>query len=283
MDIKEWIGKRENRSDSIAPETLQRFEAMMDRDPSSITEGSELPPCAHWCYFTPPVKRSDIAENGHPEQGDFQPPIDQPTRMWAGGKIEFRKPMKTGVPANRSSTITKIEEKEGKSGPLTFVEISHAISKGGTTMIIEDQQLVYRESTDKGAYPTREKPLDIDPDWTKSITPDVVTLFRFSALTFNAHRIHYDRDYAKNVEGYPDLVVHGPLLLVYLLDEYMKNSRNRVIRSLEYKLEGPIYLGEEINIHCGKGIDSKKSELRITGPDKKLALKADLEWGYNWD
>lgn len=282
MDFKEWIEKRRHQSDTIAIETLQRFEAMMNRDPLAVSDNSILPACAHWCYFTPLDKRSELDENGTPKTGDFLPPVEQPNRMWAGGKIEFKKPMKVNVPANKSSTIVSIEEKEGNSGDLTFVKLSHAISAAGSTLITEDQQYVYREVMDQGAYPTRTKTLDMDADWRKSITPDEITLFQFSALMFNAHRIHYDQDYTRKSEGYPELVVHGPLLLTYLLDAYNRNYMTRTIRKVEYKMLGPVYLGEEITIHCGKGIDSKISELRITGPDNKLAMRADLEWGYSW-
>ncbi len=255
----------------------------MNRDPSAISDNSILPACAHWCYFTPLEKRSDLDENGTPKQGEFLPPVDLPNRLWAGGKIEFKKPMKVNVPANKTSTIIGIEEKEGTSGDLTFVKLSHAISAGGSTLITEDQQYVYQEATDKGAYPTRTKTLDLDGDWKKSVTPDEITLFQFSALTFNAHRIHYDQDYTRDKVGYPELLVHGPLLLIYLLNAYKRNYMTRTIRKVEYKMLGPVYLGEEITIHCGKGIDSKKSVLRITGPDNKLAMKVDLEWGYSWD
>jgi 3-methylfumaryl-CoA hydratase len=282
MSYNEWIGKSENRSESMAPEQLQRFEAMLNRDPHSISKNSELSPCSHWSYFTPLDLHSNIAVDGHAMKGDFLPPVDLPKRFWAGGKILFKKPLLTEIPAEKKSTITAIDEKEGSSGKLCFVTIRHQISAKGSVAIDEEQQIVYREESEKGAHPIRTHPLDIDPDWKKMTKPDSVLLFRFSALTFNSHRIHFDQDYVRNVEGYPNLVVHGPLLLVLMLDAFKNKHDGKVIENVEYKAVGPIYLDEQITI-CGKSVDNHRVELRAAGSDGNIAMKATVNWTYSWN
>lgn len=282
MNYDEWIGKTETRSDSMAVEQLQRFEALMSRDPHSVTKGTSLPACSHWCYFTPIEPHSNIAVDGHALKGDFLPPVELPRRMWAGGHIEFKKPLVAGVQADKKSTITDVKEKEGSTGKLCFVTVRHQISSKGALNIDEEQHIVYREESEEGAHPIRSKPLDIDPDWKKSTKPDTVQLFRFSALTFNSHRIHYDLDYVQKVEGYPNLVVHGPYLLLLLLDAFNSKGDGRIIEDVTYRAVGPVYLGEQITI-SGKGVDNHTTELRITGPEGNLAMMATVNWTYSWN
>lgn len=281
MAYNEWIGRTENRRDSMAPEQLQRFEAMMNRDPSGISEGTELPPCAHWGYFTPISTLSDLAENGTAGQKELMPPIDLPRRMWAGGIIRFKKPVKTGVPADRQTTITKIDEKEGRSGKLCFVTLRHQISSHGSIAIDEEQTMVFREANEKGAHPVRTDPLDIDPDWKRSVKPGSVQLFQFSAVTFNSHRIHYDQQYARESEGYPNLLVPAPFLVLLLLDAFKSRHDGRVISEFQYKARGPVYLNEEVILYA-KNTDNFEAELRACGPDGKVALAMHLRWNYSW-
>ncbi|PKD43327.1 FAS1-like dehydratase domain-containing protein [Rhodohalobacter barkolensis] len=281
MNVNEWIGNTFDISDSMAPEQFQKFEALMNGGPDSVGEGLEIPPCGHWIYFNPPIPQADLGINGHERNSDFLPPIDLPRRMWAGGTLKFKKPLKTGIPADKKSTITKIEEKDGKTGRLCFVTIRHQVSSSGAVAIDEEQTLVYREDSEKGAHPIRTKPLDIDPDWRKSTKPDSVQLFRYSALTFNSHRIHYDQDYAREMEGYPNVIVHAPFLVLLMLDAFKSKADGKVISKIQYENLGPVYLGEQITI-CGKSVDNTKSSLRIHGPEGKLAMKAEIDWGYDW-
>ncbi len=282
MSYDEWIGKSKDQSDSMAPEQLQRFEALLDRDSSAVTTGSVLPPCSHWIYFTPMSKQSDIAENGHAEKGGFLPPIELPIRMWAGGNIQFKKPLKTGVQADKKSTIVKIDEKEGASGKLCFITVRHQISSSGSLAIDEEQEIVYREASEEGAHPVRTKPMDIDFDWKKSRIINSVQLFRFSALTYNSHRIHYDFPYATKQEGYPNLVVNSPYLLTLLMDLFKTKTDGKVIEEIDYKSLGPVYLGEEITI-TSKDVDNFKAEMRVLGPDNKIAMTAAVKWTYSWN
>lgn len=282
MSYDEWIGKSKDQSDSMASEQLQRFEALMDRDPLAVTSDSILPPCSYWIYFTPMSKQSDIAENGHAEKGSFLPPVELPIRMWAGGNIQFKKPLKAGAQADKKSTIVKIDEKEGAGGKLCFVTIRHQISSSGALVIDEEQEIVYREASEEGVHPVRTKPMDIDFDWKKSRKINSVQLFRFSALTYNSHRIHYDFPYATKQEGYPNLVVHSPYLLVLMMDLFKSKTDGKVIEEIDYKSLGPIYLGEEITI-TSKDVDNFKAEMRVLGPDNKIAMTATVKWTYSWN
>jgi len=281
MDFNEWIGKSQNYKDSFAPETLKRFEAMMNRRPEGIKEGDELSTGSHWAYFTPLHLQSDLTVQGYPRDRDLFPPIEQSGRLWLGGRLDFRKPLYAGTPANRYSSITKLEEKDTEGETRVYLSLQHQISTKGSVALQEDQHFVYRPTSEKGAHPTRSTPMDLDPDWEKSMKPDSILLFRFSALTYNAHRIHYDQDYARDVEGYPNVMVHGPLLLLLALEAFRSQFDGKILENVEYELKGPVYLGEQVKI-SGKSVDNHESELRICGTDDNIALKASVKWGYKW-
>lgn len=281
MNYDNWIGKSKNLSDTIAPEPLRRFEALLDRDPGSVNNGTILPPCAHWIYFNPAVPQAVLAADGHPQKGDFLPPVELPSRMWAGGIIRFKKPLKTGQPADKKTTITAIDEKEGGSGKLCFITLRHQISTAGALAIDEDQEIVFREASEKGAHPIRTQPVDVDFDWKKSVQLNSAHLFRFSALTFNSHKIHYDHPYATQTEGYPNLVVHAPLLLVLMMNFFKTKTDGKVIEEIAYRAAGPMFLHEEITI-TSKDTDNNKVEMRALGPDQNIALKASINWTYSW-
>jgi len=281
MSYEEWIGTSTSRRDSMAPEQLRRFEAMLNRPPGRIAVGTELSMCAHWAYFTPLYLQSELAVQGYPRNNDFIPPIKYAARLWAGGELEFKSPLIIGTPAKKYSTIVSVEEKEKSGEERVYMTLQHQISTKGSLAVQEDQHFVYREPVEKGAHPTRSKPMDIDPDWAKSTKPDSTLLFRFSALTFNAHRIHYDQEYARSVEGYPNVMVHGPLLLLLALESFRSRFDGKVIEHIDYTLSGPVYLGELITI-SGKSVDNHRSELRISGPEEKIALSASMKWGYKW-
>ena len=281
MGFDKWIGKSITRRDSLSPEQLLRFEAMLNRRPEAITEGTELTMCAHWAYFTPLHMQSELSAQGYPKEGNFYPPINLTSRLWSDGRIEFRKPLMIGTPAQQYSTIISIDEKEKLGEKRFHMKLQHQISSRGSVAIREDQHFVFRQAAEKGAHPTRSHPLDIDPDWEKSTKPNSILLFRFSALTFNAHRIHYDQDYARNEEGYPNVMVHEPLLLLLALEAFRSRFDGKILEHVEYHVNGPVYLGEEIFI-SGKSVANHESELRVCGPDKNIALSASVKWGYKW-
>lgn len=282
MSYDEWIGNTKDHSDSMAPEPLQRFEALLDHDPAEVRNGTILPPCAHWIYFNPNEKQSELDEDGHPKKGTFLPPVELPVRMWAGGKIQFKRPLRAGMAADMKSTVVKIEDKEGTSGKLCFVTLRNQISAAGTVAIDEEQQIVYREKTEEGAFPMRTKPLDIDFDWKKTRKLSPVHLFRYAALTYNSHRIHYDYLYTTEELGYPNLLVPAPLLLTLMIDAYKTKTDGKKIEEIEYRAVGPLYVYEEITI-TSKDTDNTKVELRALGPDNKIAIKATVRWIYSWE
>jgi len=281
VNYDEWIGKSVTRRDSLSPEQLHRFEAMLNRRPDAISEGTELSMCAHWAYFSPLHIQSELTEQGYAIDNNLFPPFNLTSRLWTGGRIEFRKPLIVGAPAQQYSTIISIEEKEKLGEERVHMSLQHQISSQGAVAIKEDQHFMYRQPSEKGAHPTRSRSLDIDPDWEKSTKPNSILLFRFSALTFNSHRIHYDQDYARNKEGYPNIIVHGPLLLLLALEAFRSRFDGKILEHVDYQVNGPVYLGEEIFI-SGKSVANHESELRVCGPEKNVALSASIKWGYKW-
>ncbi len=280
MDPKEWKGNSISRRDSLAPEQLRRFEAMVNRRPDAIGEGHTLTLCSHWAYFTPLHPQSDLTVQGYPRDSDLLPPVEQSSRLWLGGRLQFKNPLTTGTPATQYSTVTELK-KEGENQEKTYLSLQHQISTKGAVAVVEDQHFLYRAPIEKGAHPTRTEPMDMDPDWEKSTKPDSILLFRFSALTYNAHRIHYDQEYAREVEGYPNVIVHGPLLLLLALESFKSQFDGKRIEDITYEIRGPVYLGEQITI-SGKNVDNHETELRITGHENNIALKARVKWTYEW-
>lgn len=213
---QDWVGREEITHDRLTRAALARLYATLDR---AVPPGDDAPPLAHWLCFLPSAPQSAIDVDGHPRRGGFMPPIDLPRRMWAGGRIDFHHALPVDAPLVRRSTIAGVKEKSGASGRLVFVTVRHEISAQGQPIVTEEQDIVYREAGSAGAPPP--PPAQVEPcDIQRDMTADPVLLFRFSALTFNAHRIHYDRDYAREVEGYAGLVVHGPLLATLLMHHW---------------------------------------------------------------
>lgn len=282
MNYNDWIGKTIDQNDTMSPEPLQRFEALLDHDPSEVKNGTVLPPCAHWVYFNPVNKQSDLDDDGHPKRGAFLPPVELPLQMWAGGKILFKKPLKAGLAADKKSTVVKTGEKEGTTGKLFFVTLRHQISAAGAVAIDEEQQIVFREKTEEGAHPSRTQPMDTDFDWKKTRKLSPVHLFRYSALTFNSHRIHYDYPYTTDELGYPNLLVPAPLVLTFMMDAYKTKSDGKVIEEIEYRAVGPLYVHEEMTI-TSKDTGNTQVELRALGPDNKIAMTASIRWIYSWN
>ncbi|MEX2396670.1 MAG: MaoC family dehydratase N-terminal domain-containing protein, partial [Balneolales bacterium] len=272
-----WIGKEEIRTDCLAIETIQRYEAFMDRDPLSVKQDDALDPCLHWLYFTPIDQQYTLDSDGHVKKGDFIPPIPSPRRMAAGGKIVFHEVLMLGELTEKTSAIKSIEEKQGSSGKLTFLTVNHKLQQNDDVAIDEDQHIVYMETSYRNQHLTRTKYLDIHPEWRDSYQTDSVKLFRFSALTFNAHRIHYDEPYAQDVEGYPTLVVHGPLIVILLAENFAKHHPERTITEIVYRAVGPMYKGENISL-SGQDTALQNTSCRAYGPEGNMAMQAEFKW-----
>ncbi len=220
MTLQEWTGRQETRADLLTPTPYAALAATLDRDPALPEPGTVLPPLWHWLYFLPLHRQSELGHDGHARRGGFLPPVPLPRRMWAGGRFTFARPLHIGETVERTSTIERVEEKSGRSGALVFVTVRHDLRCAGELALTEHHDIVYRSAPDAGAPAPAAAPQAAPPtaQWERQVTPDDVLLFRYSALTFNGHRIHYDRDYVTGAEGYPGLVVHGPLIATLLLD-----------------------------------------------------------------
>ncbi|HTW35352.1 MAG TPA: MaoC family dehydratase N-terminal domain-containing protein [Rhizomicrobium sp.] len=247
MDIdrlRGWIGGTEAADDIAAAAPLAGLAALLDHDTPPWPK-DEVPPLGHWLYFLPRARQSEIDVDGHPRRGGFLPPIDLPRRMFAGATITFHAPIAIGAKIERVSTILDVTEKRGASGRLVFVKLRHEISANGTLALSEEQDIVYREAAIPAKAGTQEKeasPQSPRPaEQTRRIVPDATQLFRFSALTFNAHRIHYDRDYARNVEFYPALVVQGPYIATLLMDHLLRHDPAMRLHAFRFRAKSPLF------------------------------------------
>ena len=248
--LKTWIGKERVRQDDLSPFKAQALATALDRQ-SGLQAGDNLPPAWQWLYFVDTPLASETGVDGHPKTGGFLPPVPLPRRMWAAGKFEIHSPLILGKPAEQTSTIKSVDLKSGKSGTLIFVTVEHNTRQDGELCLSEEQNIVYRD------MPTAPAPLPdgeaapLDADWRMEITPDPVLLFRYSALTYNGHRIHYDRDYAVNTEFYPALVVHGPLLATLLAELVAKNIPDAQMETFAFRAQRPSFDTDKFTV-CGK-------------------------------
>ncbi|AMO71208.1 FAS1-like dehydratase domain-containing protein [Sphingorhabdus sp. M41] len=243
-DWADWIGKSETRHDVITPGLLQRFCATIDRP---VTD--DIPQGLHWCLCLPDAPTAQLAEDGHPAKGGFLPPIPLPRRMWASSSVSFDHPLQLGDTVARVSTVASIEEKSGKSGDLVFVAVDHEMRVGERVAIRERQNIVYREpaATASPASQTDSVAPELQGwDWQQTIIPSEPLLFRYSALTFNSHRIHYDKPYAMQEEGYPGLVVHGPLMATLLLDLAASELGANQLSSFSFRGQAPAFANAAI-------------------------------------
>lgn len=244
-DLAAWHGRTERVEDDLSPAQARAVAAMLDLpDLANVTfpVGDAIPPLWQWFYFLPKAPQSALDTDGHPKRGGFLPPITLPRRMFAGARMTMHTPLRLGIPAVRTGTIVKVEEKDGRSGRLAFVTVAYRFEQDGELCIEEEQDIVYRE---QGAPVTAPEvlPWSPVPDGARArlVTPDSRLLFRFSALTFNAHRIHYDREYARNEEGYPGLVVHGPLTAVLLMHLAASLRPNAPLTRFSFRGLAPIF------------------------------------------
>ncbi|MDX1735147.1 MAG: MaoC family dehydratase N-terminal domain-containing protein [Halioglobus sp.] len=247
-DYSAWLGKTQILEETISAIPVARLSAALGYPLSLASAGDALPPCWHWLYFNEAAPAGKIALDGHPQRGGFLPPVALPRRMWAGSRLHFHAPLRVGDSARRESTITGIEAKRGRSGELLFVTVEHRVLVDGCLCLEEQQDLVYRggEGVARSAPAQPPQPAQ----WTRTVQPDPVLLFRYSALTFNAHRIHYDRDYAVGQEGYRGLVVHGPLIATLLLDLVHRNVPDAHVASFDYRSLAPLQDVEPFRV-CG--------------------------------
>ena len=242
-DFSNWIGKTEKTTDDVTLAPLNAMAATLDKEAERFRPGDQIPSLWHWAYFLDPAPTTKIAKDGHPKRGGFLPPIPLPRRMWAGSRLHFINPINAGDHLSRKSTIKSISLKEGKSGSLAFVNVLHEISTPSEMVLSEEHDIVYREdhSSKRPGSSANKVAAPVSSNFSTLITPDPVFLFRYSALTFNGHRIHYDREYATQEEGYPGLIVHGPLLATLLIDTFAKHNPSFQIKKFEFRAINPVF------------------------------------------
>jgi 3-methylfumaryl-CoA hydratase len=254
-DWASWIGRTEEREDTATLAPIAALSALLDRDDPPPRAGDAAPPLAHWLYFLPLYPQSEAGPDGHALKGSFLPPVPLPRRMWAGSRLEFLRPLVLGSTIRKRSTILDVTEKEGRSGPLVFVTVRHEVSDAGGLVLTDEHDIVFRGETVLAA---RDIPARGEETWRREIRPDPVLLFRYSAVTFNSHRIHYDHPYVTRVEGYPGLVVHGPLIATLLVDLLRRNRPDTILRQYRFRALKPLY--DTASFHtCGQPDEASRS------------------------
>lgn len=268
-----WIGRQESLEDTISAAPVAALSATLDRQDPRPSLGDPLPALWHWLYFLPLHQQSEIGPDGHAKRGGFLPPVELPRRMWAGGRFTFGAPLRIGEVVRRTSVIADLKVKQGRSGPLVFVTVRHEVigSFGGS--LGEEHDIVYRNVAREAESNTAPRLAPVDSSWRRKIVPDDVLLFRYSALTFNGHRIHYDRRYVTSVERYPGLIVHGPLIATLLVDLARRHDP-RPLRSFEFRAVSPVFDTGPFSV-CGKPeADGKAAALWAETEVGTLAMQA---------
>lgn len=271
-----WIGRSETREDVLTPGLLARFKATLDRP----SQADAVPQGLHWCLCLPDAPTHALGLDGHPRRDDrpdsFLPPIPLPRRMWASSTVDFLGPLHAGDPVRRISTIENISEKTGSSGTLVFVDVGHETYANAAKIVQERQTIVYREASNAPATPRpadcSEPPVS-DWEWHRAMTPGEPLLFRYSALTFNSHRIHYDLPYAQGAEGYRGLVVHGPLMATLLLDLAAQHLGDHRLKRFSFRGQSPAFAGEPLYL-VGKQ-DGPTIHLAALGGDGRTVMSAE--------
>jgi len=269
----DWLGRTMQLDDVVIAAPVKAMSATLDRDDPQPAEGQALPPLWHWLYFLPSERQGEIGDDGHPKRGSFLPPVMLPRRIWAGGRFQFLAPLRIGDAVRRTSRIADIGSKQGKSGPLVFVRVRHEIARGDTLALTEEHDIVYREAPRPGASAEAPPQAPIGEQFGRTVTPDPVLLFRYSALTFNGHRIHYDRRYVTEVEGYPGLIVHGPLIATLLVDLLRRERPEARLGAFEFRAMSPLFDTAPFSV-CGRFDDTKHATLWARGPQGQLAMQA---------
>ncbi|MGE5522446.1 MAG: MaoC family dehydratase N-terminal domain-containing protein [Rhodospirillaceae bacterium] len=247
-DYSQWIGRRMTAADEAARWPVQALAATLDVPNPAPRKGDPMPPGWHWLYFLEAKPASELGPDGHPRRGGFLPPVSLPRRMWAGGRLAFHEPLRVGDELRRDSEIVSVSEKTGKTGALVFVTVRHTVHANGKLAVVEDHDIVYREAAKPDDAPVQARPAPTSSAWRRDVAPDPVLLFRFSALTFNGHRIHYDLDYVRNEEHYPGLIVHGPLQTMLML-ELCRAHGPRPVKKLDYRAQHPVFHTERFTVN----------------------------------
>lgn len=273
--LRAWIGRTETRSDLVTAVPMAALSATLDRNDPEPVNGTAIPPLWHWLYFLPISPLGEAGPDGHPKRGGFLPPVPLPRRMFAGGRFEYHQPLRIGDRISRASRITDVSGKEGRSGTLVFVTVRHEIANATGVALAEEHDIVYRENPRADAPVSKPQAARTDEMFSREIAPDPVLLFRYSALTFNSHRIHYDRSYVTAVEGYPGLIVHGPLIATFLADLLRRNLPKAPVRRFEFRAVRPLFDIHRFTV-CGRQ-DGNRVALWTRDHEGWLTMEATAE------
>lgn len=272
--LRGWVGKSETLTERVAPFPSNALAATLDRDDPTYVDGAPLPPLWHWLHFLPIFRLKDAGYDGHAALGGFLPPVPLPRRMWAGGRLRFLEPLRIGQELRKTSTVMKVDHKAGRSGDLVFVTVRHQIFDGEILGVEEEHDIVYRQPPDPGAAVPTPPEAPVASAFSRVIAPDPVLLFRYSALTFNGHRIHYDQPFCTGTEGYEGLVVHGPLLATFLLDLLRREMPDAVVRRFAFRAVSTVFDTEAFSVHAMPEADGKSIHLWVRRQDGGLAMDA---------
>lgn len=269
--LRQWVDRSETREQHLDPFPARALAGLLDHE-HTPGDGDALPLPWHWLYFLDAPSCEGTGVDGHPQRGGFLPPVPLARRMWAAGELTVHEPLRLGRMARKTSTVRSVELKQGKAGALVFVTVAHELEQDERPRISELQHIVYREA------PTAPAPLppgEVAPDsavWQRVLSPDAVMLFRYSALTYNGHRIHYDRDYATQEEFYPGLVVHGPLLATLLLDLLAREGQGDAPSHFSFRAQRPAFDGETLQLRGSP--DAAGATLWTSGPAGFVGMTA---------
>jgi 3-methylfumaryl-CoA hydratase len=254
--LREWVGRTRAVEDLVTPFPVRALSATLDEPDPDPADGDALPPLWHWLFFLEAARLSKVGPDGHAERGDFLPPVPLPRRMWAGSRFVFSgEPLRIGETIRRASRIKSVEPKTGSTGAMVFVTVEHTVSSPRGTAFVEEHDIVYREAPKPGERQREPRPAPTDATWSKVVAADPVLLFRFSALTFNSHRIHYDLPYVTTVEGYPGLIVHGPLMGLLQIELARRSNPGKVPRGFEFRALAPVFAGPALSVHARREPD----------------------------
>lgn len=272
--LRQWIGKVENATDRVTPVPVKAMKATLNQKDITVRSGDKLPPMWHILYFLPVCRQSELSQNGHSKTGNFMPPVPLPRRMYAGGRMSFHRPLQVDKEISRKSVIADVSFKQGRTGPLVFLKINHEISNADGLAITEEQDIVYRREPVPGEPVSSYQSAPGGEEWLREMSTDPVMLFRFSALTFNGHRIHFDQPYTTGVEGYPGLVVHGPLLAILLLDLLQQHLPDAQVREFRFRSMKPLFDTVPFLLCGSPSGDRRVIHLWVRDPEGHLCLDA---------
>jgi itaconyl-CoA hydratase/mesaconyl-C4 CoA hydratase len=270
-DPQAWIGKQETATDALDTALVARIAATFDtRVPEA---GQALPLLWHWAFFQAPVTGKELGPDGHPERGGFLPVAENRNRMWAGGRVRFNAALEVGKAATRTSTVSRVTEKQGRTGSLLFVTVTHEYRQDGRIAVSEEQDIVYREPSPPKLTGSEAPPAS---QWRSPVRPSAELLFRYSAVTFNTHRIHYDHPYVTQQEGYPGLVVHGPMIATLMLAAFTDANPNARVNTFAYRGARPLIAPTPFEA-AGRVVTPGSAELWAE-QDGTIAHRAEVEF-----